>query len=111
MQAATLFPRDTDTRILDLQRLLLQYYGPPTPREPWDPLTQFIYSLISSRTRTPESHQALRDLRARFATWEDLRDASVEEIERAIAVVTFAEVKAPRLKLALLQITRPATAR
>ena len=47
----------------------------------------------------------MRDLRARFGTWDEVRDAAVEEIERAIAVVTFPEVKAPRLKLALLQIT------
>ena len=37
--------------------------------------------------------------------WEPVRDASVAEIERAIAIVTFPELKAPRLKLALEQIT------
>ncbi len=105
MQVGTLFPRDADGRIVELQRLLLEYYGRPAERELWDPLTQFVYSLISSRTKTPESHQALRDLRARFPSWEEVRDAAVEEIERAIGVVTFAEVKAPRLKLALMQIT------
>jgi endonuclease-3 len=105
MQPAALFPTPTDPRLPDLHRLLLAHYGAPPPREPWDPLTQFIYSLLSSRTKTPESHQVMRDLRARFTTWDDLRDAPVEEIERAIQIVTFAEVKAPRLKLALLQIT------
>jgi endonuclease-3 len=105
MEPASLFPQPADPRILEVQRLLLAYYGAPPPRVSWDPLTQFIYSLISSRTKTPESHQAMRDLEARYASWEDLRDAPVEEIERAIAVVTFPEVKAPRLKLALLGIT------
>ena len=105
MELASFFPPIPDTRILELQRLLLARYGVPAVRVPWDPLTQFIYSLISSRTKTPESHQAMRDLQARFSTWDDLREASVEEIERTIAVVTFPEVKAPRLKLALMQIT------
>lgn len=94
-----------DPRLEKIQRLLLAHYGAPAPREPWDPLTQFIYSLLSSRTKTAESLQVMKDLRARFASWDDLRDAPVEEIERAIGVITFAEVKAPRLKLALLQIT------
>ena len=105
MQPEPLFPTPPDPRILELQSLLLAHYGRPPAREPWDPLTQFIYSLLSSRTKTDESQQVMRDLRARFATWEDLRDAPVEEIERTIAVVTFPEVKAPRLKLALLGIT------
>jgi endonuclease-3 len=105
MQPAALFPAAPDPRILKLQALLLERYGKPAARDPWDPLTQFIYSLLSSRTKTEESHQVMRDLRARYGSWEELRDASIEDIERTIAVVTFPEVKAPRLKLALLQIT------
>ena len=105
MQPAPLFPAPPDPRLPELHALLLERYGRPAPREPWDPLTQFIYSLLSSRTKTEESHQVMRDLRARFSSWEELRDASAEDIERAIAVVTFPEVKAPRLKLALMQIT------
>lgn len=105
MQPEPLFPHQPDPRILGLHALLLERYGRPPARVPWDPLTQFIYSLLSSRTKTEESHQVMRDLRARFASWEELRDAPVEEIERAVAAVTFPEVKAPRLKLALLGIT------
>ena len=113
MQPPALFPSTPDPRIdpriLELQSLLLERYGKPPERVPWDPLTQFIYSLLSSRTKTEESHQVMRDLRARFGassrSWEELRDAPAEDIERAIQVVTFPEVKAPRLKLALMQIT------
>ncbi len=105
MEPAALFPTAPDPRILKLQALLLAHYGRPPAREPWDPLAQFIYSLLSSRTKTEESHQVMRDLRARFSTWEELREASIEDIERTIQVVTFPEVKAPRLKLALMQIT------
>jgi len=47
----------------------------------------------------------MRDLRARFGTWENLRDAPVDEIERTIQAVTFPEVKAGWLKQALLQVT------
>ena len=100
-----MFPNAPDPRILKLQALLLERYGKPPAREPWDPLTQFIYSLLSSRTKTEESHQVMRDLRARFGTWEELREAPAEDIERTIQVVTFPEVKAPRLKVALQQIT------
>lgn len=98
-------PADPD-RLAHIHRLLLGHYGQPKPRVPWKPLKQFVYSLLSARTKTPASHQVMRDLEARFGPeWEAVRDASVADIEQVIQVVTFPEVKAPRLKLALSQIT------
>jgi endonuclease-3 len=109
MHSAPLFPDSTqhkpDPRMTEIHELLLERYGPPPTREPWDPLTQFIYSMLSARTKTEQTHQVLLSLRRQFATWEDLRDAPLADIERAIADVTFAEVKAAHLKAALLQIT------
>ncbi len=104
-----LTPEQAD-KLPHVHRLLLGYYGTPPPRIPWDPLTQLIYSLLSARTKTPQAHQVMRDLERAFpgagpGAWEPVRDASVAEIERAIAVVTFPEVKAPRLKVLLEQIT------
>ncbi len=103
-----LTPEQADT-LPHIHRLLLGRYGTPPPRDPWDPLTQFIYSLLSSRTKTPQAHQVMRDLERAFqgagpGAWETVRDAPLAELERAIAVVTFPEVKAPRLKSALQQI-------
>jgi hypothetical protein len=103
-----LTPEQAD-KLPHVHRLLLGYYGEPKPREPWDPLTQLIYSLLSSRTKTPASHQVMRDLERTFTAgtgnWEPVRDASVPDIERAIAIVTFPEQKALRLKALLEQIT------
>jgi endonuclease-3 len=104
----SLTPEQAD-KLPHIHRLLLGYYGQPKAREPWDPLTQFIYSLLSSGTKTPAVHQVMRDLERIFhagpGNWEPVRDASIAAIERAIAIVTFPEQKAPRLKLALEQIT------
>ena len=97
-------PSDPD-RLPHIHRLLLGYYGEQKLRERWDPLTQFIYSLLAARTRTEINYAALTALRARFATWEALRDAPVGAIEETIRDVTFPEEKAPRLKLALEGIT------
>jgi endonuclease III len=99
---AGLFP---DTRLEELHRVLLEAYGRPAMREPWDPLTQCIYSMLSSRTKTETTHEVLRGLRSRFGTWDRLRDAPVAEIEDAIRAVTFPEPKAVQLKAALEQIT------
>ena len=104
-----LTPEQAD-KLPHIHRLLLGRYGQPAPREVWDPLTQFMYSLLSARTKTREAHQVMRDLELSFpgagpGSWEAVRDAPIAEIERAIAVVTFPEIKAPRLKLALVAIT------
>src|SRR5438309_11942621 len=90
----TLFPPavvEPDDRLAHIHRLLLGYFDRPPARELWDPLSQFIYSLLSSRTRTETTYDVVRKLRERFGTWENLRDATVAEIERAIGDVTFPE--------------------
>lgn len=103
-----LTPEEAD-KLPHIHRLLLKHYGQPEERELWDPLTQLIYSLLSSRTKTPTSHQVMRDLERHFNArpghWENVRDAAVVEIERAIAIVTFPEQKAPQLKMTLMGIT------
>lgn len=104
-------------RLATMHRLLLEACGQPATREVWDPLTQLIYSLCSSRTKTPESHSTLHALRERYngwptgpnswdeVRWEHLRDAPAAEIEETIHLATFADRKAPQLKATLEQIT------
>ena len=86
--------------------MLLERFGKPEPRELWDPLSQFIYSLLSSRTKTETTYAVVAELRERFGGWENLRDASLTEIEKAIGDVTFPEQKAVQLKSSLMEITR-----
>jgi endonuclease III len=103
MQATPLF---TDTRLIEIHRRLLARYGQPPEQDVWNPLKQFIYSLLSSRTKTEVSHEVLRHLEEHFESWERLRDASIPEIEEAIRAITFPEQKAIHLKRALEQITQ-----
>jgi endonuclease-3 len=98
-------PLFVDTRLEEIHRRLLKHYGRPPEREVWDPLKQFIYSLLSSRTKTEVTHQVVRDLEMRFGAWEALRDAPIAEIEETIRAITFPEQKAVQLKRALEQIT------
>ena len=103
MEATPLF---TDTRLVEIHGRLLTHYGRPAERDVWDPLKQFIYSLLSSRTKSEVSYEVVRHLEERFGSWERLRDASIPEIEDAIRAITFPEEKAVHLKRALEQITQ-----
>ena len=111
MQGSSLFPdagpKLPDTGWLEeVHRRLTAAYGQPEPRDVWDPLTQCIYSMLSSRTKTETSHEVLRDLHTRFGSWEALRDAPVAEIEDTIRAITFPEPKAVQLKTMLVEVTR-----
>ena len=105
MDPAPLFPQPIDSRLPRIHSLLLARYGRPAPRDQRDPLSQLIYSLLASRTKTEDSNDVMRGLQRRYASWEELRDAPPAEIELAIAGVTFPEVKAPRIQAALMGIT------
>ena len=104
-----LTPEQAD-KLPHLHRLLLKHYGRPPARTPRDPLTQFIDSLLSSRTSSAQSAQVLRELNRAFpgaglGHCEPVGGATLCDIASAIAVVTFPEQKALRLKAALEQIT------
>lgn len=70
-----------------------------------DPLSELVSSLLSHRTRNKDSGKAFKQLRAKFETWEAVRDAETTEVQEAIAPCTWPEQKAPRIQQVLKQIT------
>lgn len=81
-------------------------YGAPIPFfSNKDPLSELVSALLSHRTRNRESGRAYKELRARFPTWEAVRDAPTTEVEAAIAAAQWPEQKAPRIQAALRTIT------
>ena len=87
------------------QRLCAEYGCPVAYFQSLSPLDELVSSLLSHRTRNRDSHRAYESLRATFADWAAVRDAPVEEVERAIAGVTWPEAKAPALQRVLRTIT------
>src|SRR4051794_21205999 len=84
--------------------LLREAYGEPE----WpilDPLSSLVEVLLSHRTADPQTWAAYLELRRRFPTWEQVRDAPVSEIQEAIQGTTWPEQKAPRIKSVLQKIT------
>ncbi|MEO1208138.1 MAG: Fe-S cluster assembly protein HesB [Cyanobacteria bacterium J06638_20] len=106
-------PTDLDPQQLDSQQKALlvherlcQVYGCPIPYfRALDPLSELVSALLSHRTTNRNSGKAFRQLQERFTSWEDLRDGDITVIREAIAPCTFPQVKAPRLKSVLQQIT------
>ena len=97
---------DRPTLLLEAHLRLEGYFGRQGPFAKPDPVSQLALSLLGCRTRDAVSRRAFESLLFRFRRWENVRDAPVREIRVAIAGVTNAEVKAPRLKSALRQISQ-----
>ena len=80
------------------ERLCAAYGCPIAYFHSLDPLSELVSSMLSHRTKNRDSGLAFRQLRARFPTWEGVRDAPVAEVEAAIAPATWPELKAPRIQ-------------
>lgn len=87
------------------KRLCTLYECPIAYFHNLDPLSELVSSLLSHRTKNADSGRAFRNLRERFAIWEEVRDAPTAQVENAIAPCTWPEQKAPRLQNILRLIT------
>lgn len=92
-------------KLLRIHDLLLAEYGRREWRPRRDPLSQLIFTILSQNTNDLNRDRAIRRLRERFPSWEDVRDASPAEIAQAIRVGGLANIKASRIKDILEQIS------
>ncbi len=83
------------------QRLCREYGCPVRYFHEIDPLSEIVSSLLSHRTRNSESGAAFKELRARFATWPEVRDAPTADVQAAISACNWPEQKAPRIQQVL----------
>jgi endonuclease-3 len=97
---------DLRQKALAVHDRLCEAYGCPVPFfSEKDPLSELVSALLSHRTKNADSHRAYQNLRARFPTWEHVRDAPEADVEAAVAPCTWPEQKAPRVQAVLRAIT------
>ncbi len=87
-----------------IHALLLKEYG--TPR--WtrlDGVSEMVATILSQNTNDANRDLAYSRLRARFHTWEAVRDAKTDDIIEAIRPAGLANQKGPRIQQALRRIT------
>lgn len=74
----------------------LHGHQPNIPRR--EPMHELISTILSHRTTGKNEDSAYAKMRARFPTWEAVRDAPTDELAEAIAESNYAEQKAPRIQ-------------
>ncbi len=103
--AATGWKRPTRRRVRAIRDRLRLVYGIPLARPHEHPIAELILTVLSQSTNDRNRDVAYLALREGFPTWEDVRDAPVDEIEEAIRPGGISKVKSARIKAILRAIT------
>ncbi len=87
------------------ERLVALFGAEPlVPRR--EPMHELISTMLSHRTTQQNEATAYAKMRERYPTWEEVRDAPLDELIETIEPATFPEVKAPRIQETLDIIIR-----
>ncbi len=92
-------------KVTIVHQRLLAAYGEPRWRPHLPPLDELVSTILSQNTNDVNRDRAFERLRRRFPTWEQVRDAPLDELTEAIRPAGLARQKAPRIQKALRQIT------
>jgi endonuclease-3 len=80
-----------------IRRLRSAYGAPPAPRR-LPPLDELVLTVLSQNTNDTNRDRAYADLRARFLTWDEVADAPLPAIARAIRRGGLGPTKSVRLR-------------
>lgn len=94
-----------EKRALKIHQRLLEIFGEPTWRNPLPPVDELVSTILSQNTNDINRDRAFDALRAKFRTWEAVRDAKSEEVIEAIRSAGLANQKGPRIQQVLRSIT------
>ncbi len=92
-------------RALLVHQRLLDFYGQPEWRNPLPALDELVSTILSQNTNDNNRDLAFERLRARFPTWEAVRDAPPEAVIEAIRPAGLANQKGPRIQSVLREIS------
>jgi endonuclease-3 len=93
-------------RAIQVHEKLLEAFGQPTWRTPLPPLDELVSTILSQNTNDNNRDRAFNALRAKYPTWEKVRDARTESVIAAIRTAGLANQKGPRIQQVLRAITK-----
>ena len=80
---------------------LREMYGQPVNEPHGHPIAELIKTVLSQHTNDRNRDRSFAQLRERYPTWEEVRDAPLDELEEAIRPGGLAKQKAPRIQAIL----------
>jgi endonuclease III len=88
----------------EIYHRLLAAYGPPDWRPTNPALDELVLTILSQNTSDVNSGRAFEALKARYADWQSVMDAPVDELAETIRSGGLGPQKAPRIQAALRRI-------
>lgn len=105
--AAAGWRRPRRERVRAIRDRLRELYGRKRNSPHGDPVAELVRTILSQNTNDTNRDVAYERLRARFPTWEEVRDAPLAGVMEAIRPGGLADTKAPRIQEALRRIGDP----
>lgn len=94
------------TKALAIHEALIELYGDREWHARLDPIGELVSTILSQNTNDVNRDRAYGQLRARFPTWEAVRDADLSEVRDAIRPAGLANSKGPAIQRALREISK-----
>ena len=92
-------------RAVKIHEKLLEAFGQPVWRNPLPAIDELVSTILSQSTNDINRDRAFTALRAKFPTWEQVRDARTRDVIAAIKTAGLANQKGPRIQQVLRAIT------
>ena len=99
------FKPPTRARVVRVRERLREVYGIPSMAPHGDAIAELVLTVLSQSTNDRNRDVAYLRLRERFASWEQVRDAPLEEVEEAIRPGGISKVKSARIQAILRAIS------
>lgn len=93
-------------RAIKIHEKLLEFYGEPIWRNPLPALDELVSTILSQNTNDVNRDRAFDALRAKFPTWEEVRDAKEKDVIEAVRVAGLANQKGRHIQQVLKAITK-----
>ncbi len=97
--------KNLKTLAVQIHKTLLDAFGEPIWRNPLPAVDELVSTILSQNTNDINRDRAFESLRAKFPTWEAVRDAKEEDVIAAIKPAGLANQKGPRIQQVLRAIT------
>lgn len=97
---------DLKKHALQVHQKLLDVFGEPIWRNPLPAIDELVSTILSQNTNDVNRDRAFNALRAKFPTWEAVRDAKEKDVVDSIKPAGLANQKGPRIQKVLREITK-----
>jgi endonuclease-3 len=97
--------KNLKSQALAVYKKLSEALGEPLWRNPLPAIDELVSTILSQNTNDVNRDRAFNALRAKFPTWESVRDAKTEDVINAIRPAGLSNQKGPRIQQVLQAIT------